>query len=704
MGILILAPAILAWREDLLRYLLDGARASETLALLALAAAIGALASSQSEVSLLYLMIPLLVWAAFRLNVLATAVAGVALCVLALGLALPGAGPASIAVTVGPTQRVELLQVLVALAVVMPNLLAIIWWDRRRATEHLAQERDRTEVTLGSIGDAVITTDVRGVVQFLNPIAEQLTGWRDEDARGRDLSTVFRIVNDRTRAPAENPVTRCLQSGKTGAMAEDAMLISLTGHEYAVEDSAAPIWTRDGVLQGAVLVFRDVSTARRISREMSHQAAHDALTGLVNRREFEARLKRMLQTAAEDDTRHALCYLDLDQFKLVNDTGGHEAGDELLRQLATLFGDQVRTRDTLARLGGDEFGILMERCSLTQARRVAEAVRSALTDFRFHWQGRAFTVGVSIGLVPLTATSGTPARVMRAADVACYAAKEQGRNRIHVYEKDDAHIARMHGDMVWVNKINDALEADRFELFLQPIAAVHGAHPPAQVPDHFELLLRLREENDDVISPLDFLPAAERYGLSVRIDRWVVSHALSWLGQELRLGTPISTACINLSGHSLGDREFLQFVKTAIERTGVPPGVLCFEITETAAISNLSSARVLIRELKSLGCRFALDDFGSGVSSLGYLKTLDVDFLKIDGAFVMDIVDDPVDFAMVRSINEFGQLMGKRTVAEFAMTAEILKRLDWIGVDYAQGMAVGEPRPIPHRVALRAVN
>ena len=462
------------------------------------------------------------------------------------------------------------------------------------------------------------------------------------------------------------------------------------GKIVVLRNSAKPIFDQDGSFQGYRGAVSDVTEAHRLSERLSYHARHDALTGLVNRWEFENRLRRLLNTVRSEPAEHAFCYLDLDQFKVVNDSFGHIAGDELLRQVATLLNEKIRKRDTLARLGGDEFGVLMEHCSLEQAQRVAVSLREAVEAFRFAWESRGLKIGVSIGLVPITETSESMTGVLSAADSACYAAKEQGRNRIHVYHDDDETLGKRRGQMRWVSTINRALEENRFRLHYQPIRSLSGGE---QRP-HYELLLRMKDEHGGTAQPSNFLAAAERYDLAVAIDRWVVRAALVWLANHRAHLERLHLCAINLSGHSLADERFIDFVIGEFERTGVPPEKLCFEVTETAAIANLADAVQFMVTLQSLGCRFALDDFGSGLSSFAYLKTLPVDFLKIDGLFVRDAVRDPTDLAMVKSIHEIGKMMGKRTIAESVESAEILEKIGEIGVDYAQGFGVGRPRPI----------
>jgi diguanylate cyclase (GGDEF)-like protein/PAS domain S-box-containing protein len=560
---------------------------------------------------------------------------------------------------------------------------------RKRAERALFEEKERIQVTLHSIGDAVITTDAAGIVQYMNPMAESLTGWPAAKAYGQPLVTVFHIINEETREPAPDPVACCLQEGRITGLAVHTSLLSRSGHEYAIQDSAAPIRGQGGEILGVVLVFSDVTEARRLSQAMSYQASHDALTGLINRREFEQRLRRALETARDGEIEHTLGYLDLDQFKIINDTCSHAAGDELLRQLSGLFKVRIRKRDSLARLGGDEFGVLMEHCSVQQAMRVADALRKMVENFRFLWEDKSFTIGVSIGLVSINKSSTDMAEVLSAADAACHMAKEQGRNRIHIYQDNDAELARRRGEMQWATRIPRALEENRFQLSFQPIAPLRG---DGDEGEHYELLLRMQDETGRIVLPSAFLSSAERYNLAARLDRWVISTAFHWLTCHPARLERLSLCSINLSGHSLGDEAFLAFVIQQFAVTPIAPEKICFEITETIAIANLSYATHFIKVLKELGCRFALDDFGSGLCSFTYLRSLPVDFLKIDGAFVKDIVDDPMSLAMVKSINEIGQLMGKQTIAEFVENERILEKLREIGVNYVQGYFIGRPK------------
>ena len=431
----------------------------------------------------------------------------------------------------------------------------------------------------------------------------------------------------------------------------------------------------------------EVKERQRAARELSHQALHDALTGLSNRRAFEQRLAKMLEAAA-GAAAQTLLYLDLDNFKVVNDTCGHAAGDELLRQLAELIAPKVRKDDLLARLGGDEFGILLEDCPEDNALRVARNLRSAINDFRFAWQEHRFAVSASIGLVPIQPGLDTMASALGAADIACHAAKEQGGNRIHVHQPGDSELARRQGEMQWVPRLQQALLENRLMLFYQPI--VHLAEPERI---HGEILVRLRMPDGSLVMPSAFIPAAERYHQMQQIDRWIVGNSFEAI-KALRDVAPVRPCVsINLSGQSIGDADFLEYVERQAQQTGVPLDCVCFEVTETAAIGNVGAARRFFTALKRRGCRFALDDFGSGLSSFAYLKTLPVDFLKIDGCFVRHLAEDPIDYAMVEAINRIGHVMGIETIAEFVEDEPILSRLRAIGVDYGQGYGLGKPMP-----------
>ncbi|MFQ5935541.1 MAG: EAL domain-containing protein [Acidiferrobacterales bacterium] len=557
----------------------------------------------------------------------------------------------------------------------------------------LDREKKLAQLTLKSIGDGVITTDLVGTVEYINPVAERLTGWSNDEACGLPLSKVFKLVDETTGQVITDPVKPCLDEGRSFRLSEHTLLVHRDeNQESSVEVAVSPIHDRELKGDGTVLVFHDVTEIRGIARRMSYQASHDSLTGLVNRQEFEFRLNGALETACNHGRHHAICYLDLDEFKVVNDTCGHIAGDELLRQLAAALQSGVRESDTLARLGGDEFGVLLEGCPLERAERVAEGLRQIVQNFRFAWEDRVFDIGISIGLVPIDADSGSFTEVMTAADAACYQAKDGGRDRIHVQELDDETVAQRHGALQWAGRIDEALKGDRIELYSQqamPLSAKAQAH------HYSEILLRMHDEEGAPIPTAAFLPAAKRYNLMPTIDRWVIRKFCSFVNDvQLCSEDRIEVFAINLSGQSLSDESFLDFVVDQLEHHGVDPRNLCFEITETAAIANLTRAMRFITVLKEKGAHFALDDFGSGLSSFAYLKNLQVDYLKIDGSFIRDTEDDPVDYAMVEIINQIGHVMDIRTIAKSVEQKSVLTKLKELGVDYAQGFEIARPAPL----------
>ncbi len=567
--------------------------------------------------------------------------------------------------------------------------------ERKLYEDALFREKESAQITLQSIGDGVITTDANSNVEYINPVAEELTGWKVDDASGRPIDEIFRGFHEETCEPLENPLAVSIRRDRAIKSVRPTLLIRRDGNELYIESTASPIRDGKGDVTGGVLVFHDVSESRDLHRRLSYHASHDILTGLVNRREFENRVERALKSAKARETSYALLYLDLDQFKIVNDSCGHSAGDALLGQLGALLKSKIRWRDTLARLGGDEFGVLLESCSLEEAMNTAETLRMAIGEYKFTWEERNFRLGVSVGVVPITADNEDVAALLTAADSACSAAKEAGRNRIHSFQENDIDLMRRRREMQWAARINNALEEDRFELFRQTIQ-------PLQVEEegaHYEILLRMRDENGGIISPGLFIEAAERYGITPSIDRWVIRSAFRWLVSEADERERLSLCSINLSGQSLGDEKFLPFVVDQFQMSGIDATKICFEITETAAIASYSQANRFINALKELGCMFALDDFGTGLSSFGYLKHFPVDFLKIDGSFVKEILHDPIDREMVRSINEIGHLTGKRTIAEFAENEEIITMLRGMGVDYAQGYGVSEPKRVTRAVA-----
>ncbi len=560
--------------------------------------------------------------------------------------------------------------------------------ERRRAEEALRRASMRLEHVV-SASPAVIYSRSPGPgmpVTFISSNVYELLGYRADELLA-DGHLLDRLTHPDDRLHRERDLDCTVAHHQTN---RTYRLHHRDGSWRWIRDTMRLVCDAGGQPVELVGSWLDNTEAQLLAEQLTHQASHDALTGLANRRAFEQRLQRALESTRDQSAEHALFYLDLDQFKVINDTCGHLAGDDLLRQIARVLQIRVRKQDILARLGGDEFGVLMEYCPLHDALRVANSLCQAVNDFRFAWGGKTFRLGVSIGVVAISAASDNFSGVLSAADSACYAAKDAGRNRVHLYTEDDAELARRQGEMQWVARINQALEENRFQLAFQPIVPVLGVSHS----HHYELLLRMKGESGQILMPGAFLPAAERYHLAAKLDQWVVGTALDWLSSHPRHLDHLSLCAINLSGHSLGDEYLLNYLVDRLARQPLLAGKLCFEVTETAAIANLGSALHFIQTLKDIGCRFALDDFGSGLSSFAYLKKLPVDFLKIDGLFVEDIVSDPVSLAMVKSINEIGQVMGMETIAEFVKDNHILTKLRALGVNYAQGYGIGKPRPL----------
>ncbi len=535
---------------------------------------------------------------------------------------------------------------------------------------------------VNSIPDILYHTNMQGVIIFISRSVYKLAGYTQKEATGMNIVEKFYAE------PADRNIFLDKLMEKEFVDDFETRLKRKDGSIWWGSTNAHLIKANDGSVIGIEGIVRDITERKSTEKQLSYQATYDALTGLVNRHEFERCAVQLLSNKAKASDEHALCFLDLDQFKVINDTCGHTAGDELLRQLGKVLRSAVRKQDTLARLGGDEFGVLMEYCTQGEARRVANALLEKVRDYQFVWQGQSFRLGVSIGLVGANNDTRDFTELLKQADAACYMAKDLGRNRIHTYLPEDTELAQRHGEMQWVTRINQALEDNRFCLYAQPIVPLDGSED-----QHYELLIRMISESGEIVPPGAFLPAAERYGLMGKLDAWVVENAFNLLATNPEFIEQTEFIAINLSGQSLVSADFLELITLQLEKSRVEASRICFEVTETVAISNLTAAITFIKRLKEIGCRFALDDFGSGLSSFGYLKNLPVDYLKIDGIFVKDIVNDPIDYAMVRSINDIGQVMGMQTIAEFVEDNEIRGMLKAIGVNYVQGYGIGKPRP-----------
>jgi diguanylate cyclase (GGDEF)-like protein/PAS domain S-box-containing protein len=554
--------------------------------------------------------------------------------------------------------------------------------EKQRSTENLK----KLSMVVEYSPDSIIITNTSGIIEYVNPKFSQMTGFSAAEVMGKKAN-IYRS-GETNHSVYENLWATILSGQEWNGELQNR---KKNGDSFWSQVCIVPIMN-DRAVTHFIGIQVDVTKARIASQQISYQATHDMLTGLINRYEFENRLADVITDAQQDNSTHVLCFLDLDQFKIINDTCGHVAGDELLRQLGLLLGDNIQPQDTLARLGGDEFAILMKHCSLANAEKTANDVLELIERFQFMWKKNIFSIGVSIGLTEISSRSKDTTEILIRADSACYAAKDLGRNRVHIYHSQDELLSKREGEFRWVNEIKYALNEDRFELYAQPIVSLSD-QPHKHI---YEVLLRLRDRNGDIVPPGAFLPAAERYNLSQPIDRWVVDHTFSWMKQHLQQLDDLDHLTINLSGASLGSSALLSHIMQKIKDNKLPPSKIQFEITETAAISNLREATSFIKTLREFGCHFALDDFGSGLSSFAYLKNLPVSTLKIDGIFVKDILNNPIDEAMVKSINEIGHVMGMKTIAEFVENDAIKQRLKTMGVDFAQGYGTGRPVPIDH--------
>ncbi|HEY0767397.1 MAG TPA: EAL domain-containing protein [Steroidobacteraceae bacterium] len=547
-------------------------------------------------------------------------------------------------------------------------------------------------LALQSLAEAIIATDKDGRITFLNPAAEQLSGSAVAAAVGKRLEDIVSLVDETDRRLLSDPVHQALTSGAPVNLSRRALLLSRTsGNERSIELSASPIRNSAQELVGAVVLLHDVTEMRGLARQMSYQATHDALTGLVNRREFERRLEEAIETGHRGDGQHVLCYLDLDRFKIVNDTSGHLAGDSMLREVAKLLRDAVRDSDTVGRLGGDEFGTLLVGCPLDKARQIADDLTRSVGDYRFVWKDKIFNIDVSVGLVEISRESGTLEELLAAADTACYIAKKQGSGRVVVYSARDEALARHTGEIQWLQRLQSALKENRFDLYQQVIVPAHGGDDGGPA---MEVLVRLKDEAGHDLAPAEFMRAAERYRLMGLVDRWVVQTTFAALGRGAIPVPAHRSVAINISGQTLADAQFLEFVVECFDSSGVAPGQVCFEINESAVIANLEHARRFVGVLHGMGCQFALDDFGSGVGSFSNLKNLPLDYLKIDGSFMRNLAFDPVNQAMVTAMIKLARTLNFKVIAEQVEDAAAVDAARRMGVDYLQGYAIGRPQPL----------
>ena len=550
----------------------------------------------------------------------------------------------------------------------------------------------RFQLALDSLGEGIVTTDAHGVIDYLNQSAEALTGMRREEAIGRGFGAMIGFVDEHDRRAIADPVQQCLSTGNRVNLGRRSILVSrATGNELGVEATASPVREPTGDVTGVAVMLHDVSELRGLTQQMSYQASHDALTGLVNRREFERRLGEALEIARGGRQGHVMCYLDLDRFKAVNDTSGHLAGDNMLREVAALIREAVRDSDTVSRLGGDEFGILLVGCPLDKARQIADDVWRAIAEYRFVWKDRIFSVGVSIGIVEITGESHSLEEIMNAADSACYVAKKQGDGHIHVYSSHDEAVARSRGEIHWLQRLQAALRDGFFELYVQPIEpTVPGGVVTGPA---MEVFVRLHDEGQP-IAPAEFFPAAERYRLMSMIDRWVLGSALAAIAAGAIRLPPGRSLSLNISAQTLADPAFLEFVVDELDRTGVQPSQICFEVAESSVTGNLEQARRFVEVLHGMGCRFALDDFGTDLGGFSNLKSLPMDYLKIDGSFMRDLGRDSVNQAMVSAVVGMARTLNFRLIAEHVEDVAVLEAARAMGIDFVQGHAIGRPRPL----------
>ena len=563
------------------------------------------------------------------------------------------------------------------------------------ARQELEKEHEMATVTLESIGDAVITTDSHGNIEMINKVAEELTGWTNEEAIGKPSDKVFNIINEITREKVDNPVKTCIEQDEIFQLSNHTILISRTGSEYVIEDSVAPIRNAAGDIYGAVIIFHDITGDRLARRQLEYLAQHDMLTSLNNRYYFEQELTRAVEVAKRGKIKYAMLYIDLDQFKTVNDTAGHSVGDNLLTEVAELYSARLRSGDVLARLGGDEFGVLLQNINEDELHDIGNSYLAALNNFKFTWREEQFEIHSSIGISIIDDNTSTAAEIMRQSDVACYVAKQHGRNRYHIYDrKQDTQIQQI-GELTILTKINSALKNDSFILNFQPVYDCSN-----NIKNYYEVLIRLKDDEDGIIPPNVFIPIAERHAMMPKIDQWVIEQTFKLLKQKK---FEKHTFSVNLSGASLDDKDILDYLMHRLKENKRLSKSIVFEITETSAVSHIENAGEFIRKLKSFGVRFALDDFGTGFSSFVYLKNLPIDIVKIDGLFVKDILQDPADLAMVRSINHIAHSLNKKTVAEYVESKEIQILLEEIGVDFLQGYHIGRPAELKQASHLSVV-
>ncbi len=548
-------------------------------------------------------------------------------------------------------------------------------------------EKELAQITLHSIGDGVITVDKNYNIKTINPVAELLADVKSKDVIGKSILTIYENENGKQRTEINDN----LSGSNIQRSLFDFTLTKKDGEKFEVEHTIAPIIDHDNTVLGAVIILRDVTKVRTMEKRLSYQASHDSLTGLINRREFEVRLNQIIRKAQTENTKHSICFLDLDKFKIINDTSGHAAGDEFLKQISKTIHSLLRQTDVLARLGGDEFAILLDGCSIKKAKQICNLIIKTIKDTRFNWGNNSFETGASIGIVPITNLTVSTSEVMSTVDAACYEAKDKGRNRIQVFEPNDAEFVKHQLETSWIQKIKDAIKDDKFELYFQELRNINPQYP---TPKTVEILVRLNDQGK-VVTPDSFIPTAERYNLMPLIDEWVISNTVEFLKEYQQKHHSDIRVAINLSGQSLSENSVLNLITDKLRKNkAIKKELICFEITETAAIANMTKAVEFITYIKQMGCNFSLDDFGSGLSSFSYLKNMPVDNIKIDGAFIREIHTDSTNKVFVESIHNISRTMGIKTTAEYVENEEILNCIKSIGIDYAQGYHISKPLPV----------
>lgn len=563
----------------------------------------------------------------------------------------------------------------------------------------LTQAKNRAQITLQSIADGVITTNQKGIIDYINPVAQKILKYNSEEVINMDITDIFATYHETSHIPTANLVKRAIAENDTQRSAKITVLKDRENNEVLIEQQAAPIRNNMGMVIGAVLIFQDQTQTTTFEKRLSFHATHDPLTGLYNRGAFDEEVKIAVQETEENGMEHSVCQLSLSQFNIVNESCGHIAGDKLLQDIAQLLKKQIRApSDVIARIAGDEFGILLRHSSLETAQQICELIASEVENLNFEFNGITFEVNVGIGITLLGGNIANLSDAISAANAACNMAKERGKNRVACYSGKDIELVEKRQEVFYANELTNAINSNRIVLFQQKIAS-----GDIDCKDSFEILTRIQDEDGNLQPPGPYLNAAERYNITSNLDRWVINHTLDWLQDNAEITDTFEYISINLSGLSICDDSFTEFITKRLNETKIPPEKICFEITETSAISNFIQASNFITAIRDLGCKFALDDFGSGMSSFAYLKKLPVDILKIDGMFVRDILENPIDLAMVKSINDIGHVMGLKTVAEYVENAEILKVLNALEVDSFQGYHVAKPAPIDELVSRESV-